>query len=155
MIPDFMPHAFCLSGNLWTLWISVMANLIIALAYYGIAIGIYNLLRKKVIGSIVSPTIWYGFAAFIGLCGTTHVMDIVVIWTPVYNLQNFVSTLTAAISAITALVFIPEAIKLVKRHFGRGEEIFERHRNVERSGTEKSEHLAEMEKILKERGLVK
>ncbi len=72
------------------------------------------------------------------------------IWVPVYNFQNFVSTLTASISAITALIFIPEAIRLVKKHFSSQEEIFEQHRKVE-----KSEHLAEMEKILRNHGLTK
>ena len=150
MIPDFLPQLYCLNGNTWTLWIGVLANSIIALSYYGIAIGLYKLTQKKILGSIVPTMIWYGFSAFIFLCGTLHIIDVVVVWHPVYNLQNFISTLTASVSAITALIFLPEASRLLRNHSGKQGVMFESHREVERSS-----HIEELEKILRARGSLK
>ena len=47
------------------------------------------------------------FAIFIVACGTTHLMDILVIWHPVYWLSG-------AIKAITALASVPTAVLLVR-----------------------------------------
>jgi two-component system, NtrC family, sensor kinase len=47
------------------------------------------------------------FAIFIVACGTTHLMEIVTIWRPVYWLSGIVK-------AITALASLPTAVLLVR-----------------------------------------
>jgi PAS domain-containing protein len=47
------------------------------------------------------------FALFIVACGTTHVMEILSIWHPMYWLQGVIKAATAAVSILTAAALIP------------------------------------------------
>lgn len=46
--------------------------------------------------------IWL-FAAFILLCGTTHWLDLITLWVPLYGLQELVKAATAIVSIFTAI----------------------------------------------------
>ncbi len=55
------------------------------------------------------------FAAFILACGTTHFLEIWVLWHPEYRLQGLMKALTAAISLATAVALwrlVPQALAL-------------------------------------------
>jgi signal transduction histidine kinase/ActR/RegA family two-component response regulator len=51
---------------------------------------------------VFRPLLWL-FAAFILLCGATHLLDVVTLWTPIYGLQGGVKAATALVSAGTAI----------------------------------------------------
>ena len=53
------------------------------------------------------------FAAFIFLCGLTHVIQAVTLWWPVYEVQGYVKAITAIVSVTTAIAIFPLIPKAV------------------------------------------
>ena len=87
------------------LWLHVIADACIALAYYSIPIALVYLVHKR-------RDLTYGwmvamFGAFILLCGTTHVMNMWTVWHGTYRLEGLVKLLTAAASITTAVALWP------------------------------------------------
>lgn len=107
----FMPHGMCFQWQPEILWMHVIADLIIALAYFSIptALAIVLCRRRRVPfrGLIVL------FALFILLCGTTHVVGIIVLWEPVYRLEGLIKLATAAVSIATAVILFPMLPRLM------------------------------------------
>ena len=78
-----LPHAVCLTGSLGLLWSMVIADALIAAAYFSIPLTLVRYLRKR--GP--QPGNWVAglFSAFIFACGLTHVLDIWTVWQPYYG----------------------------------------------------------------------
>jgi PAS domain S-box-containing protein len=53
------------------------------------------------------PWMFWLFGAFILGCGTTHLMEVVTTYTPVYRLAGLLKLLTAAVSVVTAVALLP------------------------------------------------
>jgi signal transduction histidine kinase len=103
--PFWEPHGHCF---LWTpslLWTMVAANLLICLAYYSIPLTLFTLVRKR--ADLVHRQVFVLFAIFIFACGTTHLVKVWTLWTPVYWLQGAIDGWTALVSVITAIVLWP------------------------------------------------
>jgi two-component system, chemotaxis family, sensor kinase Cph1 len=112
-ISAFMPHGHCYLWMPWLLWLHVISNMIIALAYFSIPAALIALLYKR--QDLEFQWIYAMFAAFILLCGSTHVMDIVTVWLPFYWLDGGLRALTAGVSVVCAVGLwhlMPQAIKL-------------------------------------------
>ena len=107
-----MPHAFCFVGRKDLILLHVMSDLTIALAYFMIPVTMVYFLRRYKTRISFNWAIAL-FAAFIMLCGITHVFGIVTIWHPVYYLQGWIKGLTALVSLATALAIIPLVPKLL------------------------------------------
>ncbi len=110
----FMPHGHCYLWQPGTLWLNVGADGLIAAAYYAIPIAIYALVRQWR-GEIPYPGLFLMFAAFILLCGTTHLMEIWTVWHPDYRLAGVLKAMTGIVSVATTLTLfrvIPEAMQL-------------------------------------------
>jgi PAS domain S-box-containing protein len=98
---DLIPHGYCLAWSPLLLWLTVISDLLITLAYYSIPFTIlYFLYQRK-----ESHYNWIGvlFATFILACGTTHLLSTITIWIPLYWLDGFLKAFTALISVATAL----------------------------------------------------
>jgi len=111
----FIPHGYCLAWDGPLLWTLVVSNLLIGLAYYSIPLAIWWFLRSQ--QKIQFNWIFVMFGLFIMACGTTHILDVINIWTPVYRLDALVLIVTAAVSVATAVLLwpmIPEAIAFLK-----------------------------------------
>ncbi|HVT35355.1 MAG TPA: ATP-binding protein, partial [Nevskiaceae bacterium] len=54
------------------------------------------------------------FAAFILLCGITHVLDIITVWHPIYYVQGLVKAATGIVSILTAIAIIPLVPRLAR-----------------------------------------
>ena len=111
-IAGFLPHGYCFLWQPNLLWLHVISDGLIALAYYSIPIALVVLMRKRrdlpfhwVIGM---------FGAFIVCCGTTHVLDIINIWIPLYWTAGVVKAMTAAVSLATGLLLIPALPRLIR-----------------------------------------
>ena len=94
-------------------WLYITSDLLIWLAYFMIPVIIFRYVskRKQVINY---PGIYLLFAAFILLCGTTHVLDAAMFWVPMYRLNALVRCFTAIISLLTVyylIKIIPVAFK--------------------------------------------
>lgn len=101
----FMPHGMCFLWTPWILWTHVTSDIVTGLAYFSIPVvmALFAIGRPD---ARYRPTL-YLFIAFILLCGATHFLSVVVIWTPVYEIQGVLKALTAVASLITAIVLWP------------------------------------------------
>ncbi len=94
-------------------WLYIASDLLIWLAYFTMPVMIFRYVskRKQV---IKYPGIYLLFAAFILLCGTTHFLDAVMFWVPMYRINTVVRVFTALVSLLTVYYLfkiIPEAFK--------------------------------------------
>ncbi len=105
------PHGYCLLWEPSLIWTHVLADLVIALAYFSIPFGLWRLLRARrdiEFGWMVAL-----FATFILACGTTHLLSIYVLWVPAYGIEAAVKVITALASIATAALLVPLLPKLV------------------------------------------
>jgi signal transduction histidine kinase len=104
-VNDFMPHGHCYFWRPDIVWLHVLSDGGIALAYYAIPfILLFFMMKRK---DFPFPWVLVLFGAFILLCGTTHIMDIVTLWDPVYRLDGVIRAATAIVSIFTAVLLIP------------------------------------------------
>jgi len=112
-INDFTPHGYCLSWKPALLWLHVISDLLITLAYYSIPLILVYFIRKR--KDFPYPWLAIMFAGFIIACGTTHLLSAITIWTPLYWLDGLVKAVTAIVSVATAVIMlwvIPGALSL-------------------------------------------
>lgn len=98
---DFMPHGHCYFWKPAVLWTNVLGDAVIALSYFAIPFLLVRFLKYR--KDIKFRGIFIAFAAFILACGTTHVIDIVSVWYPMYRLEGFVKVITALVSGGTVV----------------------------------------------------
>ena len=108
-----LPHGFCINWTPALLWLYVISDALIVLAYYSIPITlVYFVWHRK---DLAFSKIFMMFGAFILACGTTHLLGIITLWHPIYWIDAGMKAFTALISVVTALVLIkliPQALKL-------------------------------------------
>jgi PAS domain S-box-containing protein len=107
------PHGFCLLWEPGLIWTYATADGLIAVSYFTIPVALATLARRR--SDLVFRPVFWLFAAFILLCGTTHLLDVVTLWLPAYDLQAGVKALTAAVSVVAAVTtwhLLPQAIAL-------------------------------------------
>jgi PAS domain S-box-containing protein len=110
---EFMPHGMCYVWNPTVIWLNVISDGLIALAYYSIPLTLLYFVRKR--RDLQFSWIFVCFAIFIIACGTTHLMEILNIWHPVYWLAGGIKAVTAAVSLLTAVLLVrlvPAALAL-------------------------------------------
>jgi PAS domain S-box-containing protein len=110
----FMPHGHCYLWQPGTLWLNVGSDGLIAAAYFAIPVSLYSFVKRR-IAEIPFPGIFLMFAAFILLCGSTHLMEIWTVWNPAYRLSGALKLLTgiASLATTIALVWLmPLALEL-------------------------------------------
>src|SRR6202030_4257795 len=75
---DFMPHGFCYSWNAGLVWLHVISDSLIALAYLSIPVTLVYFIRKR----RDVPFIWVFvcFGAFILAGGGTRLMEVWTLW---------------------------------------------------------------------------
>src|SRR6185369_8191238 len=109
----FMPHGMCYLWKPGVLWLHIVSDALITLAYFSIPFTLVYFVRKR--RDLEFNWMFVCFAVFIVACGTTHLMEILVIWHPVYWLSGCVKALTALASVPTAVLLlklIPGALRL-------------------------------------------
>jgi PAS domain S-box-containing protein len=99
-----LPHGFCFLWNPQLLWLHVLSDSLIALAYFLIPVVLVSILRKR--KDIPFNGVLFCFAAFIGACGLTHVLEVVTLWYPIYWVSGVLKACTAAISIATLIVLV-------------------------------------------------
>lgn len=110
-----MPHGFCLLAEPWVIVGFMLTHAIIAFSYFGISYQLWAFMHKRntirsdhkldiVVNIDKSPLILTLFAAFIVLCGATHVFSILMIFKSMYFEALFVLTVTAVVSLATFFV---------------------------------------------------
>ena len=124
----FMPHGICYLWKPELVWLHVVSDLVIALAYFAIPPALVYLVvrarREARALGIPGPArglpyewVYFAFGLFIIACGTTHVMGVVNVWQPSYWLSGGVKVVTAFASVATAIALpplVPRAIALFR-----------------------------------------
>ena len=110
-IKDFIPHGYCLAWSPVLLWLHVISDLLITVAYYSIPLMLVYFIRQR--KDLPYPWLITLFAGFIVACGTTHLLSAITIWIPLYWLDGLLKVFTAIISLATAVLMlwvIPRAL---------------------------------------------
>jgi PAS domain S-box-containing protein len=99
-----LPHGVCFLWDPSLLWLHVVSDSLIALAYFLIPVALVRILRKR--SDIPFNGVFFCFAAFVVACGLTHVMEVVTLWHPVYWVSGILKAVTAAVSIATLVVLV-------------------------------------------------
>ena len=136
---DFMPHGYCYLWNTRLVWLHVVSDSLIALAYFSIPITLVHFIRKR--RDLPFNWMFVCFGVFILACGTTHAMEVWTLWHASYWLSGAVKAVTALVSVPTAILLVrlvPQALALPSPEELRGE-IVERKRAQEALSNAKME----------------
>lgn len=102
---EFMPHGHCYLWRAGVVWLHVLSNGAIFLAYVSISSTlVYFVARRK---DLPFDWMFMMFGAFVVLCGIGHLIDLVTLWKPVYWLSGVERGVTAAVSLTTAVILVP------------------------------------------------
>ena len=105
------PHGFCLLWDPTLIWLNVASDAVIGLSYYSIPMALaYFVVRRR---DLAHSWVLRLFGAFILACGTTHFIEIWVLWHPAYALQGVVKAATAAVSLLTAVLLWPLVVRVI------------------------------------------
>ena len=102
---QFIPHGHCYLWQPELVWLHLLSDVLIAIAYYSIPIALVYFVRKR--EDIPFPGIFLLFGLFIVTCGTTHLMSVWTLWHPAYWLSGTIKAITATVSIYTALMLFP------------------------------------------------
>ncbi|RCJ38400.1 hybrid sensor histidine kinase/response regulator [Nostoc minutum NIES-26] len=109
----FIPHGHCYLWKTGLVWLHIISDATIALAYYSIPfLLIYFISQRK---DVPFNGVFLLFGAFIIACGTGHLIEIWTLWHPDYWISGGLKALTAIISIYTAFALIslmPQALIL-------------------------------------------
>ncbi len=97
---DYMPHGHCYLWKPEILWLNIVSDSLIALAYFSIPVALYYIVEKRT--DMEFRGIFILFSAFIFMCGITHMFSIYTIYTGAYGIHGIIKFLTAIISCLTA-----------------------------------------------------
>jgi signal transduction histidine kinase len=112
-VQGFLPHGYCFQWSSSLLALMAGSDVAIFLSYYSIPIALIAFVRAR--KDLGFNWVFWLFAAFICLCGTTHFIDVVTVWIPAYWLQAWTKALTAFVSVATAIalwVLMPKLLRL-------------------------------------------
>ncbi|HEY9634283.1 MAG TPA: PAS domain S-box protein [Coleofasciculaceae cyanobacterium] len=109
----FIPHGHCYLWKPDLVWLHVVSDCLIGLAYYSIPLMLVYFVRSR--RDVPFDWIFWMFGTFIIACGTTHLLEVWTLWHPVYWLSGFIKAITALASLGTAVLLallIPKALAL-------------------------------------------
>ena len=110
---NFMPHGHCYLWKPEILWLHVVSDTLIALAYFSIPITLTYIVHRSE-GKIPFNRFFLLFAIFILACGTTHIFEIINVWQSKYILSGLIKAITAITSIGTAFSLVKILPKILK-----------------------------------------
>jgi PAS domain S-box-containing protein len=102
---QFIPHGHCYLWKPELVWLHLVSDVLIGLAYYSIPVMLVYFVRKR--RDIPFGWMFLMFGTFIIACGTTHLMDVWTLWYPTYWLSGLIKAITAFVSVLTAIELVP------------------------------------------------
>lgn len=103
---SYLAHGYCLLWQPWLVALHAVPDFFIFLAYTSIPIALLKLLRMRPELAEYRGLLSL-FAAFILLCGLTHLVGLLTLWFPIYPIHGAMKALTAVVSVVTALALVP------------------------------------------------
>jgi PAS domain S-box-containing protein len=107
----FSPHGICLLWEPELIWLHVVSDALIAIAYFSIPVALSIFVSKR--RDLMFGWVYWSFGIFIMACGLTHVLSIYTLWVPIYGIEGLVKAATAAASVVTAGMLWPLLPKLL------------------------------------------
>jgi PAS domain S-box-containing protein len=107
----FMPHGHCYLWRPSLVALHVTSDVLIAAAYFAIPALMVSFLRRR--NDVPLRPVFGAFAAFIVSCGTSHLMEVVTLWTPQYWASGAIKAITAIASIGTVAMLVPAVPKAV------------------------------------------
>ncbi|MBN9118482.1 MAG: PAS domain S-box protein [Planctomycetes bacterium] len=101
----FVPRWQCGDWPAWLGWTHILSDVAIWLAYLAIPLVLVYFVRRRR-DAPFSGLFWL-FGAFIVTCGTTHLLEAVIFFDPVYELSGAVKLATAVASWATVIALAP------------------------------------------------
>jgi PAS domain S-box-containing protein len=101
----FSPHGICLLWEPELIWLHVVSDALIAMAYFSIPIALAIFVSKR--RDLKFGWVYWAFGVFILACGFTHVLSIYTLWVPIYGIEGLVKAATAIASVLTAGMLWP------------------------------------------------
>lgn len=101
---QYIPHGHCYLWQPSLVWLHIISDSLIALAYFSIPAMLIYFVQKR--GDIPFSKVFLLFGTFIILCGTGHLLDIWTLWFPVYWVSGMERALTGLVSCYTALQLV-------------------------------------------------
>lgn len=101
----YIAHGMCLLWEPWLIALFAGSDFLIFSAYAIIPLALLRVLRAR--KDLANRGVAYLFAAFILLCGLTHLVAIVTLWVPAYTVQGIIKLATGIVSLATAAVLFP------------------------------------------------
>lgn len=107
----FMPHGMCYLWQPWVVWMHVVSDILIALAYVVIPAALVHFIRRR--RDVPFDWMFWCFGIFIVACGATHVMEVWNVWHANYLIAGGVKAITASVPTAVLLVrLIPHALAI-------------------------------------------
>jgi signal transduction histidine kinase len=110
---DWPPRWHCGQWSDFHGWLYIISDLLIWSAYFAIPLFILRYVSQKTNARFTR--IYFLFAAFILACGSTHLLDALMFWFPLYRLSAVVRLFTGIISWVTVFHIVrllPSILKL-------------------------------------------
>lgn len=99
---QFLPHGHCYIWSPGVLWLNVVADILIATAYFTIPFALLYIARRR--KDLPFDWLIVCFGVFVVACGLAHAMAVWNVWHAHYWLQGAVKIVTAAASVPTAIL---------------------------------------------------
>lgn len=87
-------------------WLYIVGDLLIWSAYFAIPLIIVMYISRQRASGLRFQKIYLLFAAFILACGSTHLIDVLIFWQPVYRFSALVRVITGIISWATVFYLV-------------------------------------------------
>ena len=112
---NFIPHGHCYLWKPDLVWLHIVSDSLIGLAYVSISLTLAYLVHRAR-RDIPYHWMFLAFGLFIIACGATHFMEVWTLWHPTYWLSGSIKLITASASITTAIALpplIPQILALV------------------------------------------
>ncbi len=126
---NYLPHRYCYLAQPWLVGMNVAMDGLIAAAYVVIFACLFWIKGRLRDQPEIQPYAWVfsSFGIFIFACASTHLMEVVTIWWPVYRLAVAVKVICAAASVVTGVLLLRAAPVIIQsigsflEQFSRGQ----------------------------------
>lgn len=98
---NFIPHGHCYLWKPGLVWLHITSDVLTTLAYYLVAFAIVYFTNQRKDLPAHTVMLLVGFFFIFALCGTTHLMEVVTLWHPIYWVSGLIKAVTGAWSFYT------------------------------------------------------
>ena len=98
---NFIPHGHCYLWKPGLVWLHLTSDVLTTLAYYLVAVAIVYFTNERQDLPAHTVMLLVGFFFIFALCGTTHLMEVVTLWHPIYWVSGLIKAVTGAWSFYT------------------------------------------------------